>query len=122
MYVIGRHGIPNQGHYMLLILKLEEGRFINGQYRTYPYPVAYTCGIIYEKDKRGNPMATLLMDNPPSVPIGSFKSFGPGPKYQVGELVGPFGDDDWLVKITLIETGEQIEYRLSHLLEDPEAE
>jgi len=58
----------------------------------------------------------------PSVPIGKIKSFGEfGPKYEIGPAVRRLADGDWLVEITLIETGETAEYRLSRLSHDPEA-
>jgi hypothetical protein len=58
----------------------------------------------------------------PSVPIGKIKSFGEfGPKYEVGPAVRQLENGDWLVEITLIETGETAEYRLSRLSSDPEA-
>jgi NifU-like protein involved in Fe-S cluster formation len=66
MYLIGRHGIPNQGHFMLLILKLEEGRFIDGQYQTYPCPVAHTCGgwvAEWVTGKTPDEVATLTCDD-----------------------------------------------------------
>lgn len=59
---------------------------------------------------------------PPSVPTGQFKSFGPlGPKYQVGRALRQLDDGDWMVEVLLIETGENTEYRLTHLNDDPEA-
>jgi hypothetical protein len=62
------------------------------------------------------------VEAPPSVPVGQIKSFGPfGPKYQVGRILRPLDDGDWLVEITLVETGEKTEYRWSHLCDDPEA-
>jgi len=58
----------------------------------------------------------------PTVPVGKIKSFGPvGPKYEVGELLRPLDDGDWMVAVTMVETGEQAEYRLTHLNDDPEA-
>jgi hypothetical protein len=58
----------------------------------------------------------------PVVPTGKIKSFGPfGPKYQVGPVLRPWGDDDWMVEITVVETGEKTEYRWTHLNDDPEA-
>jgi len=58
----------------------------------------------------------------PPVPVGKIKSFGPfGPKYEVGNLVRQLEDGDWLVEVTMVETGEKTEYRLTHLAEDPEA-
>ncbi len=56
------------------------------------------------------------------IPEGKIKSFGPfGPKYQVGRALCETPEGDWLIEVTLIETGEKAEYRLTHLLEDPEA-
>jgi len=57
-----------------------------------------------------------------STQLGKIKSFGTfGTKYQVGEPVRQLDNGDWLMSIKLIETGEKVEYRFSHLLEDPEA-
>jgi len=59
---------------------------------------------------------------PPPVPIGKIKSFGPfGPKYQVGQPLHPLEDGDWMVEVTMVETGEKSEYRLTRLTDDPEA-
>lgn len=59
----------------------------------------------------------------PPVPVGKFKSFGPiGPVYMVGKALHRLPDGDWMVEVTLVETGERVEYRLSHLNEDPEAQ
>lgn len=51
--------------------------------------------------------------------IKSFCAFGP--KYEVGEILRQMEDGDWAVKVKLIETGEESEYRYSHLESDPEA-
>lgn len=59
---------------------------------------------------------------PPSIPTGTIKSFGPfGPKYEVGHVIRPAEGSDWIVEITLVESGESAEYRLSRIVEDPEA-
>lgn len=51
------------------------------------------------------------------------KSFGPfGPKYEVGDALRQLDDGDWMIEITMIETGEKTEYRLSRLTQDPEAQ
>ena len=58
----------------------------------------------------------------PHVPGDQFRSLGSyGPVYEVGPILRQLEDGDWLVKITLVETGETVEYRLSHLSEDPVA-
>ena len=59
---------------------------------------------------------------PPPIPIGKIKSFGPfGPKYQVGQALHQLDDGDWRVEVTLVESGERAEYRLTSLSNDPEA-
>lgn len=58
----------------------------------------------------------------PTIPVGKIKSFGPfGPKYVVGKALRPLDNGDWMVKVTMVETGEKAEYRLTHLCDDPEA-
>jgi hypothetical protein len=58
----------------------------------------------------------------PPIPVGRIKSFGAfGPKYEVGPALRPLEDGDWLVEVKMVETGEKSEYRLSRLLDDPEA-
>lgn len=58
----------------------------------------------------------------PLIPMGKIKSFGvSGPKYEVGHLLLQLEDGDWLIEIKLLDTGERSEYRLSHILDDPEA-
>jgi len=60
--------------------------------------------------------------SPPPVPVGKIKSFGPfGPKYEVGHALRQLDDGDWMVEVTMVETGEKAEYRLTHLSDDPEA-
>lgn len=60
--------------------------------------------------------------SPPSVPVGKIKSFGAfGPKYEVGQPLRQSEDGDWMVEVKMVETGELSEYRLSRLLDDPEA-
>ena len=59
---------------------------------------------------------------PPAVPVGKIRSFGLfGPKYEVGQAVRQLDDGDWMVEVTMVETGEKAEYRLTHLADDPEA-
>ena len=57
------------------------------------------------------------------IPTGCIKQFGQfGVPYVVGEGAEFLPDGDVLVNITLLQSGEKDIYRLSHLLEDPEAE
>ncbi len=59
---------------------------------------------------------------PPVVPVGKIKSFGAsGSKYKVIRPIRQLDDGDWLIEIERIETGEKAEYRLTHILDDPEA-
>jgi hypothetical protein len=59
---------------------------------------------------------------PSCVPVGKIKSFGPfGPKYEVGQPLRQLDDGDWMVEVTMVETGEKAEYRLARLADDPEA-
>ena len=58
----------------------------------------------------------------PCIPFGKIKRFGEfGPPYEVGQAVRRLPDGDWLVEITLVQTGEIAIYRLSRLNDDPEA-
>ena len=58
----------------------------------------------------------------PSVPVGKIKSFGPfGPKYEVGQALRRCEDGEWMVEVKMVESGEAAEYRLTRLLDDPEA-
>jgi hypothetical protein len=59
---------------------------------------------------------------PPSVPVGKIKSFGPfGPKYEVDQALRQLDDGDWMIEVTMVETGEKAEYRWPRLSDDPEA-
>lgn len=58
----------------------------------------------------------------PELPHGKIKCFGMfGTKYEIGKAIRPLDNGDWMVSIKLIETGEEVEYRYFHILEDPEA-
>jgi len=67
-----------------------------------------------------------LMEAPeikrPTLPLGRIKNIGAiGPKYEVGPLLHPLDDGDWMVEIILVESGEKTEYRLSNITTDPDA-
>lgn len=58
----------------------------------------------------------------PALTIGAIKTFGPvGPKYEVCEPLRQLDDGDWLVRVRLVETGEEADYRYSRLCADPVA-
>jgi hypothetical protein len=65
----------------------------------------------------------MLVDvAPPSVPVGKIKSFGLfGPKYEVGQPLRQLDDGDWMIEVTMVETGEKAEYRLTRAIDDPDA-
>ena len=45
---------------------------------------------------------------PPPIPVGKIKSFGPfGPKYEVGQAIRQLDGGDWMIEVTMIETGEK---------------
>jgi len=55
--------------------------------------------------------------------LGKINTIGEfGPIYQVGQPIRRLESGDWLMEITLIESGEVTEYPLSSIEEDPEAE
>jgi Family of unknown function (DUF5397) len=59
----------------------------------------------------------------PDVPANTIKSFGPfGPKYKVGSPVRALTDGDWMMEVEVLESGERLEYRLSNIHDDPEAQ
>ena len=65
---------------------------------------------------------SLALIEPPALARGKIKSFGVfGPKYEVGDPLRQLADGDWMVRIKLVESGEETEYRYSHLVNDPEA-
>ncbi|MFU2048633.1 DUF5397 family protein [Avibacterium gallinarum] len=57
------------------------------------------------------------------IPVGAVKTFGAyGVPYKVEDQAKVLDDGDILVNITLIQTGEKEHYKLSKLLNDPDAE
>ena len=53
--------------------------------------------------------------------VGVCRRFGPtGPLYQVIAPGSPAGPDDPTMRIRVVETGEEIDYRLAEILDDPE--
>ncbi|AEF98483.1 hypothetical protein Metme_0028 [Methylomonas methanica MC09] len=66
--------------------------------------------------------AIQVLVTPPAIPVGKIKSFGAlGPKYEVGHALRQLEDGDWMVEVTLVESGEKVEYRWTRLSDDPEA-
>lgn len=70
---------------------------------------------------RGFIMEAVII-SPPTIPLGRIKCFGPdGPKYEVGRALRQLADGDWMIEITMVESGEKAEYRMTHMHDDPEA-
>lgn len=54
--------------------------------------------------------------------IGQFRQFGEfGPAYKIVTALRPTEDNDWLLLVKVSESGEEVEYRYSHIKNDPEA-
>ena len=54
--------------------------------------------------------------------VGTFRRFGPvGPVYEVAGVIQDLGDGDTLMKVTLVESGEEAEYRYSNIVDNPKA-
>ncbi len=65
---------------------------------------------------------SIAMNESLALVQGEIKSFGVfGPKYEVGQPLRQLADGDWMVRIKLLESGEETEYSYAHLLNDPEA-
>ncbi|HEX4140027.1 MAG TPA: DUF5397 family protein [Candidatus Methylacidiphilales bacterium] len=58
----------------------------------------------------------------PVVAVGQYKTFGAeGPIYKVLGLGHESAQGEWVVPIRVIETGEELDYRYSRFVKDPEA-
>lgn len=56
----------------------------------------------------------------PEAEVGSFRRFGPhGPVYEVIAVGRKRPDGDWEMRIRLPQSGEEIDYPLSDLRQDP---
>jgi hypothetical protein len=59
----------------------------------------------------------------PDLPTQRFRRFGPfGPAYEILDVAGELPGGDRLLRIRILESGEEAEYRLSHAIQDPEAD
>lgn len=68
-------------------------------------------------------MFATQLPPPPALTTPQFKRFGPfGPVYQVERSLAPLPHGDWAMEITLVETGEKLEYPYSKILQDMDAE
>ncbi len=56
----------------------------------------------------------------PQALLGTYRRFGPvGPVYEVAAVIRELDDGDTLMKIIVVQTGEEAEYRYTHVLDDP---
>ena len=56
----------------------------------------------------------------PQYLIGTWRRFGPvGPVYEVIGLGKELSDHDRLMRIRVVETGEEVDYRFTDILDDP---
>lgn len=66
-----------------------------------------------------NRMMSVELPEPKAL-VGTFRRFGPvGPVYQVTDVIRELDDGDVLLSVTIVESGEEAEYRYSHVLDDP---
>ena len=62
----------------------------------------------------------MIQGNEPEQLIGTWRRFGVmGPVYEIVGTGKPLTDGDRVMKIRVLESGEETDYRLSELLEDP---
>lgn len=67
-------------------------------------------------------MSTNVIEFPGAALIGKVRTFGPfGPAYEILAPLRQLEDGDWIIKLRLVATGEEAEYRYSHALDDPKA-
>lgn len=67
-------------------------------------------------------MMTNVIEFPGAALIGKVKTFGPiGPAYEVIKPLRQLDDGDWMLKVRLVASGEEAEYRYTHVLDDPKA-
>ncbi len=54
--------------------------------------------------------------------LGQFRQFGElGPTYKIMTPVRQLDNQDWLLQIKIIESGEELEYKYSKIVNDPVA-
>lgn len=56
-------------------------------------------------------------------PLGKFRRFGAvGPAYEILRVAKELENGDALLRVRVLESGEEVDYLRSHALEDPEAD
>jgi len=62
----------------------------------------------------------IVVASAPSQLNGTFRRFGSvGPVYEIKEVIRQLDDGDWLLKVKIVQSGEEVEYRLNDALGDP---
>ena len=52
--------------------------------------------------------------------VGTWRRFGPvGPVYEIVAAGKPLPDGDRMMRVRVIESGEEVDYRLADILDDP---
>jgi hypothetical protein len=65
------------------------------------------------------PSATTLLRDP-AILVGTWRRFGlAGPVYEIVGAGEPLPGGDHLMRVRVVETGEEIDYRLAEILDDP---
>ncbi|CAA2106567.1 hypothetical protein MBUL_03737 [Methylobacterium bullatum] len=66
-----------------------------------------------------NDMASVSLPNPQGL-VGTWRRFGQvGPVYEIVSVGNALADGEWLMRVRVLETGEEIDYRLTDVLDDP---
>ncbi len=56
----------------------------------------------------------------PATLVGTWRRFGPmGPVYEIIAMGNELPDGDHLMRVRVIESGEEVDYRFTDILEDP---
>jgi hypothetical protein len=64
-------------------------------------------------------METTMLPEPQRL-IGTWRRFGPvGPVYEIVGLGKELSDQDRWMRIRVVETGEEVDYRFTDILDDP---
>ncbi len=67
-----------------------------------------------------NPAARQLAAVTPDSLVGTYRRFGiVGPVYEIIEVLDEIDDGDVVMKIRVLESGEETEYHYSKILDDP---
>lgn len=65
-------------------------------------------------------MATAQRQDLPQRMVGTWRRFGvTGPVYEIVEKKTDLPDGDVMMRIRVVETGEEVDYKLTDILDDP---